>query len=130
VASAVALKNLEVLERKRIVQRVKRSIGPYFQRRVRQVFSNHPLVGEVRGVGLLAAIELVEDKRGRRPYPRERNVGTICRDHCFSNGLVMRAIRDTMVLAPPLVITEDEVEKVLAKAKLCIDLTAVDLGVD
>jgi putrescine aminotransferase len=129
VASAVALKNLEVLERKRIVQRVKRTIGPYFQRRVRQVFEDHPLVGEVRGVGLLAAIELVEDKEQRRRFPNERNVGTICRDHCFSNGLVMRAIRDTMVLAPPLVITEAEVEKVLAKAKLCIDLTAGDLGV-
>jgi len=129
VASAVALKNIEVLERKRIVQRVKRSIGPYFQKRIRQVFANHPLVGEVRGVGLLAAIELVEDKAARRPFPRERNVGTICRDHCFNNGLVMRAIRDTMVLSPPLVITEAEVEKLLAKAKLCIGLTAADLGV-
>ena len=129
VASAVALKNIEVLERKRIVQRVKRTIGPYFQRRVKQVFADHPLVGEVRGVGMLAAIELVEDKKGRRRFPNERNVGTICRDHCFSNGLVMRAIRDTMVLAPPLVITEAEVEKLLAKARLCIDLTAADLGV-
>ena len=129
VASAVALKNIEVLERKRIVQRVKRSIGPYFQKRIRQVFANHPLVGEVRGVGLLAAIELVEDKAARRPFPRERNVGTICRDHCFNNGLVMRAIRDTMVLSPPLVITEAEVEKLLAKAKLCIGLTAADLEV-
>ena len=129
VASAVALKNLEVLERRRIVQRVKRTIGPYFQRRVRQVFEDHPLVGEVRGVGMLAGIELVEDKEQRRRFPSERNVGTICRDHCFSNGLVMRAIRDTMVLAPPLVITEAEVEKLLAKAKLCIDLTAGDLGV-
>ena len=129
VASAVALKNLEVLERNRIVQRVKRTIGPYFQRRVKQVFEGHPLVGQVRGVGLLAAIELVEDKKARRRFPSERNVGTICRDHCFSNGLVMRAIRDTMVLSPPLVITEAEVEKLLAKAKLCIDLTARDLGV-
>lgn len=129
VASAVALKNIEVLERKRIVQRVKRSIGPYFQKRIRQVFANHPLVGEVRGVGMLAAMELVEDRRARRPFPRERNVGTLCRDHCFKNGLVMRAIRDTMVLSPPLVISEHEVEKLLAKAKFCIDLTAADLGV-
>jgi putrescine---pyruvate transaminase len=128
VASAVALKNIEVLERKRLVPRVKRSIGPYFQRRVRQVFANHPLVGEVRGIGLLAAIELVEDKRERRAFSRERNAGTICRDHCFKNGLVMRAIRDTMVLSPPLVITETEVERLLAKAKLCIDLTAADLA--
>ncbi len=129
VASAIALKNLEVLERRRIVQRVKRSIGPYFQRRMRQVFARHPLVGEVRGIGMLAAIELVEDKKERRPFARAPNAGTICRDHCFRNGLVMRAIRDTMVLAPPLVITEDEVEKLLAKAKLCIDLTAADLKV-
>jgi putrescine---pyruvate transaminase len=129
VASAVALKNIEVLERTRLVQRVKRSIGPYLQRRVREVFADHPLVGEVRGVGMLAAMELVEDKKARRPFPRERNAGTICRDHCFSNGLVMRAIRDTMVLSPPLVITEAEVEKLLAKARLCIDLTAADLGI-
>ena len=129
VACAVALKNIEVLERDGIVTRVKKSIGPYFQRRVRETFAGHPLIGEVRGIGMLAAMELVEDKHERRGFPRERNVGTICRDHCFANGLVMRAIRDTMVLAPPLIITETEVEKLLAKAKFCIDLTAKDLGV-
>jgi putrescine aminotransferase len=129
VACAVALKNLEVLERDGIVTRVKESIGPYFQRRVREVFADHPLIGEVRGIGMLAAMELVEDKKERRSFPRERNVGTICRDHCFNNGLVMRAIRDTMVLAPALIITEAEVEKLLAKAKICIDLTARDLGI-
>src|SRR6185369_3887981 len=124
VACAVALKNLEVLERDGIVTRVKESIGPYFQRRVREVFADLPLIGEVRGIGMLAAMELVEDKPERRSFPRERGVGTICRDHCFNNGLVMRAIRDTMVLAPALIITEAEVEKLLAKAKTCIDLTA------
>jgi putrescine---pyruvate transaminase len=129
VASAVALKNIQILERKGIVARVKTVIGPYFQRRVREVLGDHPLIGEVRGIGMLAAMELVEDKREHRSFPREKNVGTICRDHCFANGLVMRAIRDTMVLAPPLIITEAEVEKLLLKAKLCVDLTAKDLGV-
>ncbi len=129
VACAVALKNLELLQRQRIVQRVKKRIGPYFQRRVKEVFSNHPLIGEVRGIGMLAAMELVEDKAGRRMFAPQRNAGIICRDHCFNNGLIMRAIRDTMVLAPPLVITEDEVELLLKRAKLCIDLTAHDLGV-
>jgi putrescine aminotransferase len=129
VASAVALKNIEVLERNGIVKRVKKTIGPYFQRRVREMFSNHPLIGEVRGLGLLAAMELVEDKIARRGFPRGKNAGLICRDHCFENGLVMRAIRDTMVLSPPLIISEAEVEKMLAKARLCIDLTAGDLGV-
>jgi putrescine aminotransferase len=129
VASAVALKNIAILERERIVERVRDTIGPYFQRRVHETFDGHPLVGEVRGVGMLAAMELVEDKRERRPFPRERGVGTICRDHCFANGLVMRAIRDTMVLSPPLVITEAEIERLLRLAKRCIDLTAKDLRV-
>jgi putrescine---pyruvate transaminase len=129
VACAVALKNLEILERDGIIARVKESIGPYFQRRVHEIFTAHPLVGEVRGIGMLAAMELVADKTERRSFPREKSAGTICRDYCFANGLVMRAIRDTMVLAPALIITEAEVEKLLAKAKRCIDLTAKDLGV-
>lgn len=128
VASAVALANLNVLERDGVVTRVKNDIGPYFQRRVRETFAEHPLVGEVRGVGMLAAMELVENKNTHAPYPRSAGAGTICRDHCFANGLVMRAIRDTMVLSPPLIISEAEVEELLTKAKLCIDLTAKDLG--
>ena len=129
VASAVALKNIEILARERIVERVKEETAPYFQDKVREMFAEHPLVGQVRGVGLLAAMELVADKTARRSFPRERNVGTICRDHCFANGLIMRAIRDTMVLAPPLVITKAEIDKLLRLARRCIDLTAKDLGV-
>jgi putrescine aminotransferase len=129
VACAVALANLKVLEERDLPGRVRTGIGPYFQRRLRETFDGHPLVGEVRGLGLLGAMELVADKATRTPYPRSRDVGTICRDHCFRNGLVMRAIRDTMVLAPPLIITEAELEELLSRAKLCIDLTAKDLGV-
>ncbi len=128
VTCAVALKNLEVLERENIVSRVKTSIGPYFHKRLNETFANHPLVGEVRGVGLLAAIELVDDKKERRFYPRDKDVGTHCRNYCFSNGLIMRAIRDTMVLSPPLIVSETEVDEIVAKAKYCIDMTAKDLG--
>ena len=77
VACAVALKNLEVLQRDGIVTRVKKKIGPYFQRRVREVFADHPLVGEVRGVGMLAAMELVQDKDEPALIP----AGTQCRHH-------------------------------------------------
>jgi putrescine aminotransferase len=129
VASAVALKNLEILEREKIIARVKNRIGPYFQRRLRETFEDHPLVGEVRGIGLLGAMELVENKAERKHFTNVGKVGTICRDHCFKNGLVMRAIRDTMVLAPPLIITQAEVETLLKKANLCIDKTAKDIGI-
>jgi putrescine aminotransferase len=128
VASAVALKNLEVIEKLELVPRVKNTIGPYFQRRLRETFESHPLVGEVRGEGLLAAVELVPRKPERSFFSQDMNVGTICRNHCFANGLVMRAIRDTMVLAPPLVVSQAEVEEIVAKAKDAIDHTARDIG--
>jgi putrescine aminotransferase len=126
VASAVALKNLEVIERDRLVPRVKNEIGPYLQRRLRETFLDHPLVGEVRGLGLLAAVELVQDKQQRRPFPDPGNVGTMCRNYCFNDGLICRAIRDTMVLSPPLVISETEVDEIVAKLKSAIDRTARD----
>lgn len=127
VASAIALKNLEIMRREKIPSRVKTKIGPYFQRRLKETFADHPLVGEVRGLGMLGALELVADKKERRHFANPGRVGTIARDFCFKNGLIMRAIRDTMVLAPPLVITEEEIERLLKKAKLCIELTAKEL---
>lgn len=128
VASAVALKNLEIMEREQIPQRVGTETGPYLQQALKAALGDHPLVGEIRGVGLLAAMELVDDKAERRFFPNEGDVGMICRNHCFREGLVMRAIRDTMVLSPPLTITKAEIDELVDLARTCIDLTARDLG--
>jgi putrescine---pyruvate transaminase len=128
VAAAVAVKNLEVIEKMGLVPRVKHSIGPYLHRRLRETFDSHPLVGEVRGIGMLAALELVPDKPLRSFFARDLDVGTRCRNYCFANGLMMRAIRDTMVLAPPLIASEAEIDEIVAKAKDAIDRTARDLG--
>ncbi|MBV9991718.1 MAG: aminotransferase class III-fold pyridoxal phosphate-dependent enzyme [Alphaproteobacteria bacterium] len=127
VASAVALKNLEVMERDGLVARVN-SIGPYLQRSMREALAGNPIVGEIRGKGLLCAIELVPDGKERAFFPDPGNVGTHCRNYCFNSGLIMRAIRDTMVCAPPLTITEAEVDELVAKAKDAIDRTAKDFG--
>ena len=126
VASAVALKNLEVMEREKMVPNVETGIGPYMQRRLRETFEGHPIVGEVRGIGLIAAIELVADKDKREFFSNVGDVGTHCRNYCFSSGLISRAIRDTMVLAPPFIISESEVEEIIAKLKAAIDNTARD----
>jgi putrescine aminotransferase len=128
VACAVALKNLEVIARDSLVERTRDTIGPYLQRRLREAFAEHPIVGEVRGRGLLAAIELVADRKERGFFPNIGDVGTHCRNYCFDNGLISRAIRDTMVLAPPLVISEAEVEEIISKLSYAIDRTAKDLG--
>jgi putrescine aminotransferase len=128
VASAVALKNLEVMDAGGLVARVKTGIGPYLQRRMRETFEGHPLVGEVRGRGLLCAIELVPSKPERSFFPDPGHVGTHCRNYCFASGLIMRAIRDTMVCAPPLTVSEREVDEIVAKARDAIDRTARDFG--
>ena len=91
------------------------------QKRLREL-NDHPLVGEVRGVGMLGAIELVQDKATRKRY-EGRGVGMICRQFCFDNGLIMRAVGDTMIISPPLVICKDEIDELVAKARKCLDLT-------
>ena len=128
MACAVALKNLQIMERDGIPGRVRDDLGPYLHQRLRAALGDHALVGEIRGEGLLAAIELVDDKAERRFFASDRDVGLTCRNHCFQQGLVMRAIRDTMVLSPPLTISRAEIDEVVRRARLCIDLTAKDVS--
>ncbi len=128
VACAVALANIDLMEREKLVERTRDDVGPYLQEQLRAAFESHPIVGEVRGVGLIAAIELVADKATRRRFPDYGEVGTHCRNHCFNNDLVMRAVRDAMVLAPPLVITREEIDELVRRARIAIDATARDLG--
>jgi putrescine aminotransferase len=126
VAAAVGLENLRILKEEGIIEAVKNDTGPYLQQRL-ETLADHPLVGEVRGVGMLGAIELVQDKASRKRYPSEVGVGMICRGHCFSNGLIMRAVGDTMIIAPPLVISKAEIDELVEKARLCLDLTLEQL---
>src|SRR5579875_2756575 len=123
VACAVALAAIAVLEREGLVARVATDIGPYFQDAL-SVLAEHPLVGEVRGIGLFAAIELVGDKERRRRFAPEGLAGSICRDVAMSQGLVMRAAGDTLLLAPPLVIRRDEVDALATHVRLALDTTA------
>ncbi|MGO2201702.1 aspartate aminotransferase family protein [Pseudomonas helleri] len=121
VAAAVALENIRILREEKIIEKANAETAPYLQKRLREL-NDHPLVGEVRGVGLLGAIELVQDKATRKRY-EGRGVGMICRQFCFDNGLIMRAVGDTMIIAPPLVISKDEIDELVTKARKCMDLT-------
>ncbi|MFM7065616.1 MAG: aspartate aminotransferase family protein [Gammaproteobacteria bacterium] len=126
VACAVALANLAILRDEGLVERCRTEIGPYLQSRWREL-ADHPLVGEARGVGMIGALELVADKASRRFFPKRGAVGTLCRDHCFREGLVMRAVRDTMIISPPLILEREHVDELVAKAWRCLDLTLADL---
>lgn len=126
VACAVALKNLEIMERDRLVPKVKETTGPALAKLFSR-FKDHPLVGEVRTVGLLGAIELVADKKTRRRFEDPGRVGLICRDHFFREGFIMRAVWDTMVCAPPLIWTEEQFEEAGRVIQKALDLTLSDV---
>lgn len=127
-ACAVAAANVRILRDEKIIQQVKCDTGPYLQQRWREL-ADHPLVGETRGVGFVAALELVEDKQTRSLFEKRGDVGNLCRDICFENGLVMRAVSDTMIISPPLIMTREQIDELMELAKKCLDLTAKEAGV-
>ena len=127
VACAVALKNIEIMEREGLVQRVREFGAPALAKLLAK-FADHPLVGEVRSVGMLGAIELVADKRNRRRFADLGRVGQICRDHFFREGFIMRAVFDTMVMAPPLIWSQEQFDEAEAAMRRAFDLTLKDVA--
>jgi len=121
-ACAVAIENIRILRREELVERVRDDIGPYLQERW-ATLAEHPLVGESRMVGLMGALELVRDKSSLERFAEDDGVGTICRDLLVNNGLVMRAVGDTIVTAPPLTLSHAEADELIEKAWKCLDLT-------
>ena len=123
VAAAVALKNIEIIEQEGIVERVKNEISPYLQKRWKEL-ADHPIVGETRGLGMVAGLELVRDKATKERIVPECKAGGTCRDYSMANGLIMRPCGDTMIISPPLVITKEEVDELIEKAVKTLDETA------
>ena len=126
-ACAVAMANINIIKRERLVERVKDDIGPYLQQGWARL-GEHPLVAETRMVGLIGAFELVKSKDPVERFEGKQGVGTICRDYLVNNGLVMRAVGDTIVCAPPFTLSHDEADELLEKAWKCLDLTQQALG--
>jgi len=119
VAAAAALANMEILEKEKLVEKTKDRVGPYFQRRLME-FSGHPAVGEVRGVGLIGAMELLP-KGGRKDLKPGMNLGIVGAAKVRSEGAIVRGIRDLLAFAPPLVITEGEIDEMFASVRRGID---------
>ena len=123
VAAAVAAANLKILRDEGIVDRVRDDTGPYLQKKWQEAFADHPHLDDVRGVGFLAAFTWVKDKSRRELFANPGEIGTICRDIFFKNNLIMRAVGDSMVSAPPLVMTQTEIDEMIALAARCVDQT-------
>jgi putrescine aminotransferase len=127
VCAAVALENIKIMEEEGLGTRARGPIGEYFRTGL-STLAELPLVGEVRTRGLIACVELVDDKDEHRLFEPAGKVGQICRDLSVQNGLVMRAIRDGMVLSPPLTVTEAQIDEIVDKARRSIEETGAALG--
>jgi putrescine aminotransferase len=119
---AVAIENIRIIRNEGLVERVRNEIGPYLKERW-MTLAEHPLVGETRMVGLVGALELVANKATLERFDKSRAVGLACRDIMVQNGLVMRAVGDTMIIAPPLVLTFEQADELIEKAWKGLDLT-------
>jgi len=126
VACAVALANLELMERENLVGRVKDDVGPYLAERFAEL-NAHPLVAEAQTCGFVAGLVLMKNKATQQMFDADLGVGMICRGHCFRNGLIMRAVGDRMIIAPPLVMTRAQIDEMMALIRRCLDATLDDL---
>lgn len=121
VCTAVALRNLELMEERNVFAHAQKMAIPFQSRLC--AFAEHPLIGEARGTGLIGAVELVADKKTKIPYDAKRGVAAYCIARCEAHGLIVRNIGDTVAFCPPLIITEDQVHELFDKFAKALDET-------
>jgi len=126
VACAVALANIELMERENLVGRVREEVGPYLAKQFERLIQ-HPLVGEAKTCGFVAGLVIVKNKATREMFDPSLSVGMICRGFCFNNGLIMRAVGDRMIIAPPLVMTNADIDDMMRLIQRALDLTLQEL---
>ena len=130
VACAAALENIRIIEEEQLVARVAEDTGPY----LKQCFGSlgeHPLVGYADSCGLVAGLNLVRKKGAtvheNEPFDESFGVGMICRGHMFDNGVIMRAVGERMIVAPPLVMTRTQIDEMVGLIRVCLDKTYADV---
>jgi putrescine aminotransferase len=130
VACAAALENIRILLEERLVEQVLLETGPHLKAAF-AALATHPLVGHAQSFGLAAGLNLVRRKgEGVHDCARfapELGVGMVCRGHMFDNGVIMRAVGDRMIVAPPLVITKAQIDEMAERIRHCLDLTLDDV---
>ncbi|TWF56947.1 aspartate aminotransferase family protein [Neorhizobium alkalisoli] len=120
VAAAAALENIRIIEEEGLVERVRDDIGPYFAAAWKSLES-HEVVGEAQSVGLMGGLQLAADKATRRRYEKPDDIGTLVRNHCLENGLILRATGDRMLASPALTISRSEVDQVIETLSKALD---------
>ncbi|TMM52527.1 aspartate aminotransferase family protein [Sulfitobacter sabulilitoris] len=123
VAAAVALENLRILQEENVLDHVRNVSGPALRAGLEKL-ADHPLVGGVNIKGLMASLPLTPHKATRAKFAGQTGTaGFMCRERCFANNLVMRHVGDRMIISPPLVITPEEIDVFMSRAKTALDET-------
>ena len=123
----MALENLSIIEREGMIENVRSGVGPYFLKRLKDTVAEHPIVGEARAFGLMGAIEIVKNKETRERFHGDLEAGVAVRNHAIANGMMMRAVGDTMILSPPLMWTNETVDLAISRIMKALDLAERDL---
>ena len=118
--------NLDLIARDGLVEKIRDDTGPYLAAAL-EPLAAHPLVGEVRSFGLLAAIELVKDKAGPVLFDPVGEMGVICREHAINQGLMVRAVRDAMIMSPPLSFERCDIDHMVTLLATALDRTLEDI---
>jgi putrescine---pyruvate transaminase len=126
VACAVALANIDLIESEGLVEQVASETGPYLAERFAEL-NQHPLVGDAETCGFVGGLALMKDKQNHIPFDEDLGVGTICRSHCFASGLVMRAVGDRMIIAPPLCTTKSQIDDMMTLIYQALNATLSDV---
>ncbi len=121
VCAAVAVETLKIYEERNILDHV-RKVAPRLQEGLRK-FEGHPLVGEVRGIGLIGALEMVQDKKTKQPFDPKAGIGAFFAKSAQEHGLIIRNLGDSIGVCPPLVITESEIDELLKRLGKALDET-------
>jgi len=124
IGAAAAMANLDIIEKEDLVGNAKK-VGAHMQAQLRARFGDHPLVGEVRGVGLVAAVELVKDRQRKEKFDPTLKVAGRTAANCLKLGLISRALpnSDALAFSPPLVVTEAEVDEIIDRADRALNET-------
>ncbi|WP_112827484.1 aspartate aminotransferase family protein [Rhizobium cremeum] len=120
VSAAAAIENLRIIEEERLVERVRDDVGPYLAQALASL-TDHDLVGEAVSVGLMGAVQIAADKSTRRRFAKPDEVGTLVRNQCVSNGVILRATGDRMLFSPPLVISRSEIDQAVDTLRKGLD---------
>ncbi len=130
VACAAALENIRIIREEKLVDKVREDTGPYLKQQF-EALADHPLVGMAETCGFVAGLVLVKEKGATIfdavTFPDEVGVGMVCRGHMFNNGMIMRAVGNRMIIAPPLVMTRAQIDEMIASIRFCLDETLADL---